>query len=86
MAYFKNLPNIEYVNRFKGSKSNDEVTIAKNLFRRSKLREDLESVFTTFDFYKVEENERPEQIAKACLLYTSPSPRDATLSRMPSSA
>ena len=25
-------------------------------------------------------------LAKACLLYTSPSPRDATLSRMPSSA
>ena len=25
-------------------------------------------------------------IRKACLLYTSPSPRDATLSRMPSSA
>ena len=25
-------------------------------------------------------------MAKACLLYTSPSPRDATLSRMPSSA
>ena len=27
-----------------------------------------------------------EAIAGACLLYTSPSPRDATLSRMPSSA
>ena len=25
-------------------------------------------------------------LAQACLLYTSPSPRDATLSRMPSSA
>ena len=25
-------------------------------------------------------------LAEACLLYTSPSPRDATLSRMPSSA
>ena len=25
-------------------------------------------------------------VSKACLLYTSPSPRDATLSRMPSSA
>ena len=25
-------------------------------------------------------------VPKACLLYTSPSPRDATLSRMPSSA
>ena len=27
-----------------------------------------------------------EHLAKTCLLYTSPSPRDATLSRMPSSA
>ena len=27
-----------------------------------------------------------EERAEACLLYTSPSPRDATLSRMPSSA
>ena len=27
-----------------------------------------------------------EQCPKGCLLYTSPSPRDATLSRMPSSA
>ena len=29
---------------------------------------------------------KPKEVAKACLLYTSPSPRDATLSRMPSSA
>ena len=28
----------------------------------------------------------PKRLVKACLLYTSPSPRDATLSRMPSSA
>ena len=27
-----------------------------------------------------------QQMARSCLLYTSPSPRDATLSRMPSSA
>ena len=41
-----------------------------------------------------EENHNPYQTGKygnsllhyACLLYTSPSPRDATLSRMPSSA
>ena len=26
------------------------------------------------------------EVVKVCLLYTSPSPRDATLSRMPSSA
>ena len=29
---------------------------------------------------------RPLEIKNTCLLYTSPSPRDATLSRMPSSA
>ena len=28
----------------------------------------------------------PHQFQETCLLYTSPSPRDATLSRMPSSA
>ena len=28
----------------------------------------------------------PKELLKNCLLYTSPSPRDATLSRMPSSA
>ena len=28
----------------------------------------------------------PEGIVKGCLLYTSPSPRDVSLSRMPSSA
>ena len=31
-------------------------------------------------------DEAEQFIAKICLLYTSPSPRDATLSRMPSSA
>ena len=30
--------------------------------------------------------ERPTTLDYICLLYTSPSPRDATLSRMPSSA
>ena len=29
---------------------------------------------------------KPGRVFNACLLYTSPSPRDATLSRMPSSA
>ena len=31
-------------------------------------------------------NEQENGLAVVCLLYTSPSPRDATLSRMPSSA
>ena len=39
-------------------------------------------------YYIGEENDKvaPIDVKKFCLLYTSPSPRDATLSRMPSSA
>ena len=36
--------------------------------------------------HKPDEYIEVEQIHRCCLLYTSPSPRDATLSRMPSSA
>lgn len=64
MAYFKEFPNLEYVNRFPNTKSNDEVTIAKNIFKRPKIREDLTSVFVAFDYYTIEDNERPEQIAE----------------------
>ena len=42
-----------------------------------------ESEVTDSDIETVVENMRKQQL---CLLYTSPSPRDATLSRMPSSA
>ena len=44
-----------------------------------------------FPFCTIDPNEGvvivpDERLDKFCLLYTSPSPRDATLSRMPSSA
>ena len=34
----------------------------------------------------IESGDEIEDLSRSCLLYTSPSPRDATLSRMPSSA
>jgi len=34
----------------------------------------------------IKEEQSLEQVANVCLLYTSPSPRDRTRSRMPSSA
>ena len=37
-------------------------------------------------FYKLSNEGRLDYIKKTCLLYTSPSPRDGLLSRMPSSA
>ena len=41
----------------------------------------IESIVSELDTKKIESN-----YSSICLLYTSPSPRDATLSRMPSSA
>ena len=43
--------------------------------------------FSWFDSYDIyDENENTVYVVKGCLLYTSPSPRDRTRSRMPSSA
>ena len=51
----------------------------------------LESIKEEFDLYHIDGAHSPHIIAKEvllciCLLYTSPSPRDGLLSRMPSSA
>ena len=45
----------------------------------------LRAFNTWLDEQKTDEDDKGFE-AKPCLLYTSPSPRDATLSRMPSSA
>ena len=52
--------------------------VVKNLVSKSKInKEDIEDIVVGCAFQVGEQ---------CCLLYTSPSPRDATLSRMPSSA
>ena len=48
--------------------------------KRRKIAKKYDQSFSNFDKLKTPE------IINSCLLYTSPSPRDATLSRMPSSA
>jgi hypothetical protein len=64
MGYFKELPNLQVVNRTKNDISSDEVVIIKNIFKRPKIREDFLSVFSAFDYYSIVENERPEQVAE----------------------
>lgn len=64
MGYFQEFPNIEYVNRFPNAKSNDEVTVAKNLFKRPKIRTDIISSLVQFEYYNIEDGERPDQIAE----------------------
>ena len=53
------------------------------------LNQDIQKKYSDASFEEIRltgENQNEELTLKTCLLYTSPSPRDATLSRMPSSA
>jgi hypothetical protein len=64
MAYFRELPNLEVINTTKNQVSNDETMVIKNLFKRAKIREDLLSVITAFDYYQIQENERSDELAQ----------------------
>ena len=63
---------------------------AEERARLSEIKERLEANVASFDGREMWYQERMLQFQGTahitCLLYTSPSPRDATLSRMPSSA
>ena len=62
--YFRELPNIEYSASFKNRRNIDEYTLAKNIFRRPVLRDDLANSVTAFTQYEIRDNERPDQISK----------------------
>ena len=64
MSYFRELPDIEYQSILSYRVSSEEYLTVKNLFRRAKLREDLQNVFTIFNKYQIKDGARPELIAK----------------------
>ncbi|MEN6551934.1 MAG: baseplate wedge protein 53 [Methanobacterium sp.] len=64
MAYFNELPNLEVVSRFPNQSTNQDYVTIKNLWRRAKLREDIANAITAFNYYQIEGNERPDQIAE----------------------
>jgi len=64
MSYFRELPNLQILNRTKNLVSNDETSIVKNFFRRAKLREDIGSVVSAFEYYIITQEERPDQVAE----------------------
>jgi hypothetical protein len=70
MAYFRELPNVEYQSFLSDSQSSDQYLLVKNIFRRVKLRDDLQNVFTVFDKYEIVDGTRPELVAEE--LYGSP--------------
>ena len=64
MGYFRELPNVEYQNFLASSISSQSYFTVKNLFRRNKLRDDLQNVFTIFDKHEIVEGARPDNVAE----------------------
>ncbi len=63
MGYFRELPNLQYPSFLKDKNSSLDYLEVKNIFRRVKLRDDLQSTFTVFDKYEIPEGYRPELVA-----------------------
>lgn len=64
MAYFRELPNLQYISIFKDRNYNNEYTDVKNIFRRPKLRSDVVEAITAFEYYQIIGTERPDEIAE----------------------
>ena len=64
MGYFRELPNLLYQSFLPDKKSSQDYTEVKNLFRRTKLRDDLQNIFTLFDKYEIPDEFRPENVAE----------------------
>ena len=63
MAYFTYLPNVEVRTSSYRQNNVDPFSLAKNLFRRIKIREDLDDIILGFDQYTIKNNQRPDQVA-----------------------
>lgn len=64
MTYFRELPDLEYQSFLTDKRGTDDYLLVKNLFRRVKLRDDLQNVFTIFDKYQIPDGSRPELVAE----------------------
>ena len=60
--YFKQIPDFQYVSRLPNATISDYINV-KNLFKRGKLKEDVASDTTLFTKYKVEGDDRPDNVA-----------------------
>lgn len=64
MSYFRELPDLEYPSPLSSKNSSLEYVRAKNLFRRVKLRDDLENVVVLFNKYQIPDGVRPDVVAE----------------------
>ena len=64
MGYFREIPNLRYPSFLQEKGSSFDYVEAKNLFRRTKLRDDLQNNFTIFDKYEIVGGMRPDNVAQ----------------------
>ena len=64
MGYFRELPNLQYQSPSTSRVSSDSYVTVKNLFRRMKIRDDLQNVFTIFNKFTISDGERPDTVAR----------------------
>ena len=62
-AYFRQVPNFEYVNRLADSKSSSEYIEVKNIFKRGKLKKDIFDNLMYFTKYQIVGDDRPDNVA-----------------------
>ena len=70
MGYFRELPNLRYPSFLPEKTSSLDYVEVKNIFRRVKLRDDLQNSFTVFNKYEIPEGARPDTVAEE--LYGNP--------------
>ena len=70
MPYFRELPNISHASLLPKRSKNDERLVVKNIFRRAIMRQDIFDSITSFDYYDIEDNMRPDTVAQA--IYDDP--------------
>ena len=64
MGYFRELPNLRYPSFLPNKSSSLDFVDVKNLFRRAKMRDDLQNNFTIFNKYEIPMGARPDTVAE----------------------
>ena len=60
--YFSKVPNLDYVSRLPDANISDYISV-KNLFKKGKLREDIFQDLSVFTKWKIEGDDRPDNVA-----------------------
>jgi len=61
--YFRNLPDLLYVNRNENQRENENYSVVKNFFKKAKLRNDIFENVAFFDKFIVKGDDRPDNVA-----------------------